>query len=49
MFREFSQTRRCGSVYLGVDVRSVCEVIFVYLGCVSSAGALYVLGVGCDR
>ena len=30
-------TRRCGSVYLGVDVLSVCEGFYVFEGCVSSA------------
>ena len=30
-------TRRCGSVYLGIDVLRVCEVFYVNEGCVSSA------------
>ena len=25
-----NQTRRCGTVYLGVDVLGVCEVFYVY-------------------
>ena len=40
------KTRRCGSVYLGVDVLRVSEVFNVYQGCVSSAVALHILGVG---
>ena len=30
-------TRRCGSVYLGIDVLGVCEVFYVNEECVSSA------------
>ena len=30
-------TRRCGSVYLGIDVLGVCEVFYVTEECVSSA------------
>ena len=41
-----NQTRRCGTVYLSVDVVGVCEVFLCLLGCVSSAVALYILGAG---
>ena len=37
------QTRRVGSVYLGVVVLHVCEVSYVYKGCVGSA--VYIWGV----
>ena len=40
-----SKTRRCGSVHLGDDALGVCEVFYVYQGYVSSAVALYILGV----
>ena len=44
-FFSFS-TRRCGSVYLGVEENRVPEVFCVYYGCMSSAVVLYILGVG---
>ena len=37
-----SVNRRCGSVYLGVVVLSVCEVCYVYEGYVGSAVVLYI-------
>ena len=37
-----SETRRCGSVYLGVVVLSVSEVSYVYEGYVGSAVVLYI-------
>ena len=27
---EYTQTRRCGSVYFGVVILSMCEVFYVY-------------------
>ena len=36
------KTRRCGGVYLGVVVLSVCEVCYVYQGYVGSAVLLYI-------
>ena len=36
------ETRRCGSVYLGVVVLRVCEVCYVYEGYVGSAVVLYI-------
>ena len=38
------KTRRCGSVYLGVVVLSVCEVCYEYEGYVGSAVVLYIWG-----
>ena len=38
------KTRRCGSVYLGVVVLSVCEVCYEYEGYLGSAGVLYIWG-----
>ena len=39
-------TRRSGSVYLGVDVLRVREVVFMCIRDVCSVVALYILGVG---
>ena len=41
-------TRRCGSLYLGVVVLSVCEVCYVYEGYVGSAVVLYIWEVSWD-
>ena len=38
------KTRRCGSVYLGVVVLSVCAVFYEYEGYVGSAVVLYIWG-----
>ena len=39
-----AKTRRCGSVYLGVVVPSICEVCYVYEGYVGSAVVLHICG-----
>ena len=41
VFTDTCETRRCGSVYLGVDVLRVREVFYVYEACVSSAVVSY--------
>ena len=40
--------RRCGSVYLGLGVLSVCDVCYVYQEYVGSAVVLYIWGVCWD-
>ena len=39
---DYNKTRRCGSVYLGVDVLSVREVCYENEGYVGSAMVLYI-------